>query len=416
MSDQANHLPHPKNILARFDKWLEVVWVVMLVILVVIGVNLYRSAVYCPFMGTDFRGYYAAAQIARQHGMAEVYNQGTQAQFQADLPLRCPDGSYAPAQIEVSMPYLPLFVLIFLPLTLLDFSNAYYLWLIINLVALLLYLMRFTTALGMRAGFKRVLQWGLCLPLFSNLVLGQVNVLLVILLGEFVLAWVSDNRFRAGFWLGGLLIKPHMLILLIPGLAVSRERSIMLGFSGSALVILLASTLLAGWDGLLASLNLAGRFLGPLIDTGPTMMNFRSVALNLESMLPSWLSWATAISGMIAVLVATLILWRRYYPKTNGGSLILISATLAGTFAVSWHSHFYMLMLLLPFLLALDSKGRLSLLWRWAWVAAPPLFFAMLFGVNPDMARNWFGLGMLALNLFLLTWAVRILTLQISAD
>jgi hypothetical protein len=124
-------------------------------------------------------------------------------------------------------------------------------------------------------------------------------------------------------------------------------------------------------------------------------------------MLPSWLSWATAISGMIAVLVATLILWRRYYPKTNGGSLILISATLAGTFAVSWHSHFYMLMLLLPFLLALDSKGRLSPLWRWAWVAAPPLFFAMLFGVNPNMARNWFGLGMLALNLFLLAWGLR---------
>jgi hypothetical protein len=413
MSDQTNLTLYSKHTSGWLHNWLDGTWAVLLVIVAAFTFNLYRSAEYCKFLGTDFRGYYAVGQIARQHGFAEIYNQQTQAQFQAALPFHCPDGSYAPAQIEVSMPYLPLFVLIFLPLTLLNFSDAYYLWLIINLVALLLYLQRFTVAVGKRTGFKRIMQWGLCLPLFSNLVLGQVNVLLVILLGEFVLTRVHGNHFRAGVWLGGLLIKPHVLILLVPGLFIGGKWSTLLGFSVSALVILLVSTLLAGWDGVLAAFTLASQFLGPLIDTGPTMMNFRAVALNLEPILPTWLAWAIVICGMMAVVVVTLYQWWRYYPKTSEVYMVLIVATLAATFAVSWHSHFYMLVLLLPFLLALDSKGSLSRLWRWAWIAAPPLFFAMLHAVNPDLARNWFGLAMLGMNLFLLTWGLRFLRVNV---
>jgi hypothetical protein len=131
------------------------------------------------------------------------------------------------------------------------------------------------------------------------------------------------------------------------------------------------------------------------------------MALNLEAILPMWIAWTIAISGMTLVSVGTLNLWRRYYPNTSRRYLILIAATLAATFAVTWHSHFYMLMLLIPLLLALDLKMKISPLWRWGWIAGPTLILAIVYLLNPDQARNWFGLSMLVLNLYLLFWARR---------
>jgi hypothetical protein len=56
-------------------------------------------------------------------------------------------------------------------------------------------------------------------------------------------------------------------------------------------------------------------------------------------------------------------------------------------------------------MLALDTKQLIFPAWRWAWMAGPPLTYALLYLVSPQQARSWFGLGMLALNLLLLAWA-----------
>ena len=382
---------------------------ILLVILLVSTLIMYPSGRFCAYLGTDFRGYFAAAQIARQIGFAAVYDMSIQEQYQAVLSFRCPDASYAPPLIRVSMPYLPVFVVVFLPLTYLDFTSAYYLWVILNMAALLVYLRHFTYALGERAGYIRALQWALCVPVFSNLALGQMNVYLVICLGEFVLASLIGRHSLGGFWLGGMLMKPHILILLLPGLIIRKNWQALLGFISSALAILLVSTLLAGWYGVWSSVRLAIQFSGPLIQTGPTMMNFRALALNLEPTLPAWLAWAVAICGIALVAGFTLYLWKRYFSALVVQFIILIVATLAGTFAATWHSHFYMLMLLLPLLLILDLKQIISPAWRWAWIMGPLVFFGLLYLANPDQVRNWFGLGMLAFNVFLLIWAAGIL-------
>lgn len=397
--------PNPKFSLAI--KWLDRLWVIGLVILAVYAFQVVRSGRYCAYLGTDFRGYYAVAQIARQSGFAGIYNQQTQEQFQAALSYRCPDGSDAPPLLWVSMPYLPLFVIVFIPLTLLDFTSAYFLWVALNLAILLVYLRRFVSALGERLGFIHILQWALCVPLFSNLVLGQVNILLMVCLGEFVLAAIRVKNYLSGIWLGGLLMKPHTLILLLPGLFLQKRWRSLLGFAGSALGVLAVSLLLAGWRGVWSSVQMAAGFAGPLIHTGQAMMNFRALALNLVMMLPAWLAWGVALGGMGLVAGLTIYLWNRDLVEVDSEFLILILATLAGTFAVTWHSHFYLLLLLLPCLVALDSKQIISPLWRWGWLAGPPLFYGLLYLVNPVQARNWFGLGMLAVNLFLFAWGYR---------
>ena len=378
-----------------------------MVILLVITVQVYRSARYCAYLGTDFRGYYAAAQIAWQRGFSEVYDQQTQEYYQAALPHRCPDSSYAPPLLSVYMPYLPVFVLVALPLILLDFTSAYYLWVLLNLVLLLLYLLHFAKAIGERANLFRIFQWMLCVALISNLFLGQMNVLLVIFLGEFVLAFMQGRRYLSGFWLGGMLIKPHTLILLLPGLVMSKSWKALLGFAGGAATILGGSLLLGGVQGVWSSIRMAYRFAGSLIQTAPTMMNFRGLALNLELVFPDWLAWAVAIWGMILVVVLLLYLWLRCYTETAPLFILLILATLGATFAVTWHSHFYLVMLFIPILLFLDLKGLIPESWVWAWMAIPPALYILLYLVNPQQARNWFGISMLVLNLFLFAWAAR---------
>lgn len=397
--------PNPK--FSQAIKWLDRLWVIGLVILSVYAFQMFRSGRYCAYLGTDFRGYYAVAQIARQSGFTGLYDQQTQEQFQAALSYRCPDGSTAPPLLWVSMPYLPVFVVIFIPLTLLDFTGAYFLWVALNLAILLVYLRRFVSALGERLEFVHLLQWALCVPLFSNLALGQVNVLLMVCLGEFVLAYLRGWHYLSGIWLGGLLMKPHTLILLMPGLVLHKRWKTLFGFVGSALGVLAVSLLLAGWSGVWASLHMAAGFAGPLIQTGQTMMNFRALALNLDMLLPARLAWAVAICGMGLLAGLTLYLWKRASAKIDSVFLVLILSTLAATFAVTWHSHFYLLLLLLPFLAALDSRQIISPLWRWTWLAGPPLFYGLLYLANPSQARNLFGLGMLAVNLFVFAWGYR---------
>jgi hypothetical protein len=188
---------------------------------------------------------------------------------------------------------------------------------------------------------------------------------------------------------------------------LSRNWKSLLGFAGSGLAVLVLSVLLAGWEGVVASLQLAAGFAGPLIQTGATMMNFRALALNLLPILPAWLAWAVALFGMGLVAGLTLYVWMRNPSATGVRFLVLILTTFAATFAVTWHSHFYLLLLLLPLLVALDSQEIISPVWRWGWMAGPPLLFGLLYLANPQQARNWFGLGMLAINLFLFAWGFR---------
>jgi hypothetical protein len=401
-------LPHPANPKTSLVfQWLDRLWVIVMVILLAYTIQVYRSGRYCAYLGTDFRGYYAVAQIARQSGFAELYNQQTQEQYQAALSHRCPAGNYAPPLLWVSMPYLPLFVVIFISLTFIDFTSAYFLWVALNLAAVLIYLRHFASALGVKSNFIHILQWAFCVPLFSNLVLGQMNVFLMICLGEFVLAAIRGRRYLSGIWLGGLLMKPHTLILVLPGLFLQKNWKALLGFSGSALAILVLSLILAGWKGVWSSIQLAVGFAGPLIQTGSSMMNFRALALNLEAISPAWLAWAVAVCGMALVAGFALYRWKRRSPTTDMGFVILILTTFAATFAITWHSHFYLLLLLLPLMVALDSKEIISPAWRWGWMVGPPLLFGLFNLANPDQVRNWFGLGMLAANLFLFAWGFR---------
>jgi hypothetical protein len=386
-------------------RWLDIAWVILMGVLLMYAYNLYRSGWLCAYMGTDFRGYYASAQIALQHGFADVYDPQLQGEFQSALRHRCPDPAYPQPMPQVSMPYLPVFVLFFLPLTLFDFTTSYLVWVAFNLAALLVYLVYFSRTLGEKIASFRLIQWVICIPVISNLFLGQMNLWLVVCLGEFIRLMMRGWRVRSGYWLGGMLIKPHTLILLLPGLVLSQNWVLLLGFLTSLLVVLGSSLLLAGPQGMTASALLMVKFAGPLIQTAPTMMNYRALALYLEQYLPTWFAWATAFAAMGLATLVVLRFWRKKVANSPYRFALLMLATLAGTFLVTWHSHFYLLMCLIPILLYLDQNQELPLGIFSAWLFGPFILYGVIDLLRPDILRNLFGLGMLALNQFLLAWS-----------
>jgi hypothetical protein len=252
-----------------------------------------------------------------------------------------------------------------------------------------------------------MMQWMVCLPLLATLSLGQINVFLVVCLGEFILAYGEGRQARSGLWLAGMLVKPYTLILLLAGLALGQRWRVIYGFGAGLLIVLGSSFLLAGVDGVVASIELAFRFAGPLIQTGPAMMNWRGLALNLETILPSWAAWVTAGIGTVVIAALTLHKWKRHNQEAGINFFLLMLATLSATFAISWHSHFYLMILLIPILLILDQQDKLPASILAAWAFGPPGLYLLIFLIQPDLARNMLGMGYLGLNLILFAWAIR---------
>lgn len=392
---------------AFFHLQIEKLWSLIVLVCLVAGPLVFGPRSVCETLGTDFRGYYASAQIALQHGFSSVYDQELQNAYQAALPLRCLDSSLIQPRLKVSMPYLPVFVILFLPFSLFGFTNSYLIFSALNLVILAVYLLRFSKAFRITPSFFELFAWSACLPAISNLGLGQSNVFLMICLGEFSLAFLNEKPRRSGLWLAGMLIKPLSLIMLLPGLILQKRWRVLIGFLAGGLMIMLSSLLLAGTDGVHASLELARRFGGPLIQTGPAMMNWRALALNLETFFPEWVSWGIAVLGMLIMSLGTLKLWCQKSQQNETAFLLLMLASLTATFTISWHSHFYMLVLLIPILLVLNHQKQLPPLLLAAWFFGPVGLLLLFFFIQPILAANILGLGYLGLNVILFTWAIR---------
>lgn len=393
------------------DRWLNRAWLILFVLSLAVAGVIYSRPENCAFLATDFRGYYATAQIVLRHGFAAIYDPQLQQAYQAALPLRCLDGTLAGPALDVRVPYLPVFILALLPWQALDFTTSYLVWSVINLVILVAYLRFLTNQLDGRIGWLRLLQWLFCLPVLVNLVLGQINVLWVVGLGEFIRAMIAGKPGRAGFWSGLLLLKPHVLILLLPGLLAARQWRAMVGFSACLSILVWASWALAGVDGLRGMFSVLSEFAGPDFLTAPAMMNWRALALNLVRVVPGWIAWGIATFGM--GLTAGFALWSWWRasrkPFSVEAFLFLVLISLAGACAISWHSNLYMLIGLLIPLLVLDGRGKIPAGLRWLWIGGPAILFGTLSLWDPSGARNGLGIGLLAFNLCLVAWGYFVL-------
>lgn len=377
----------------------------------------------CSHLAIDYCAFWSAGRVANENGYAGIYNLQLLRQVQlpliANLSLR---SAFAVSPIA----YLPIFIIPFQLLASIPPSLGYWIWTAINLVGLLAYLkffIRNTTGHPMenRILFLIVLS----LPVYWNLLNGQVNTWLVISVGEFLRAIFSNRPLRAGLWLGGLWLKPQTLILIGLILLLRRAGRILLGFSMASVVLTGVSLLMIGIGGFQQLIRLWLGFTSGLpTNDVEIMMNWRMVGMHLSSFLVPGVGWTIAGVGLLITSAAVLYLWRRSIPPQSPAFAAATLGTLAATGAVAWHSHVHMAMFLLPPMIYLIQQKGFSpkILNIWVFLPAGGYILAFLLAALVETApmlsslNPWLnflrGAGEFSLNLYLVVWAIN----QIRSD
>jgi hypothetical protein len=260
-----------------------------------------------------------------------------------------------------------------------------------------------------------------CLPVYMNVLNGQVNIGLVICVGEFMVAFFSDHSFRAGLWLAGLLLKPQMLILIGLFLLLRRSWQILAGLAVSSSVFGIVSFLMIGLAGFGQLLKL---FLGVVNAQAGVweegMMNWRMLGVHLSNITNPWIGLAFAGAGMLATLIVALYEWRRPLNPALQSFPVALLGILAATVLVTWHAHIHEAVILIPPLVYLYQKKVLPQKVLDYWVFLPAFLFLIMVFVPETTAQLGIfsgdirpfvyfviGAGEFSVNFYLFWWAVR---------
>mgnify|MGYP000502579089 CR=1 FL=1 len=369
-------------------------------------------------IGGDYLAFWSAGHIANQYGYGAVYDMDLMQEDQASIV-----SSLKPSLVPVSpmqFLYLPVFVLPFQILARLPLKWSFWTWSLLCLGVFSLYIRFFSrsTALGSWSGHLLAMML-LSYPAALNLIDGQVSFFLAICIGEFLRHQMAGRPFWAGAWLGGLLLKPQTLILILPAMVIQRKWKALLGFVAVASLLLALSVGLAGVQGISRLVNL---WIGCSTGTGwlgnnpKYMTNWRMVGIHLSHWIPPTPAWIFAYMSMVVMLGCSLLLWRRPRPPDHPSFAVAVLGTLAATAAISWHTHVHMLVMLIPPLAYLYARGELPERMLSVWTFALPLaaFVGLLvalltqkgvFALYPGASGLPEGLAGLLLNLAILLWA-----------
>jgi len=314
--------------------------------------------------GADYLAYWSAGKIADQYGYTEIYNldkletEQVQALESLGIPLETEDSSFSILPVA----YFSVFVVPFQILSKMDLVRGYWLWTVLNFILMTGYLLYF-----LRSVFpeKDLFQKGLLLivpilfsyTVISNFAIGQVEVLLVICAGEFIRNALNKKPFISGLWLGGMLIKPQVLILILPIILIMRNWKVFKGFLVTSAVLLGASFILSGFEGTKALINLWTVYSEGLSTGHPeAMINWRMVGLNLNQIFNIRLGWVITTVGIALTALALYFLVRRTPPLGSAAWVMTMLGIFSATLAITWHAHHHMGMVLIPFLLYASLK------------------------------------------------------------
>jgi len=400
------------------QSWLNLAsFAVIIYYLLQFGLALYANNLFNT-IGSDYLSFWSVGHIANNQGYDYVYDlpllSKVQKPFHEDIVT---DRVYAP----IPAPLFAIFIVPFQLISLLDPVIGFSLWTILNLVGLIVYLHFFIKDLLPGPLQSRLLAISLIsLPVFHTLFWGQINVWLVICIGEFMRAALRGKDFQSGLWLAGLLIKPQTLILLIPALLFQRSWKKLAGFTIAATGIIIASFALTGLQGMRSLVGLWLNYASGIPTNAPeNMVNWRMVALRLSPFTNPAIGWGAAIAGLLVTLMACLLLWLKPWSQSNFKFSIALLGTLAATTAITWHSHLHMMTIILPPLVYLAVQNRIPHKLVYYWTFMPPLilFIAFILGalvklgylLDFEYEGLFLGVCGLALHLSFLAWSERTL-------
>ena len=327
----------------------------------------------CGNLAFDYCAYWSAGKIINERGIADIYDLDILSQFQKNIYPQANSSSIPFTPVEI--PYLPIFVLPFQFLSLINLPFSFLVWTLINLIGFILYLRFFSkNVAGYSLSFRFILMIILSLPVFINLYKGQVNIWLCICEGEFIRAAISDKPFRAGLWLGGWLLKPQLLVLIIPFLLIKRSIKVLSGFIASTIAVLVISFSFINTNGFLSLKNILLESAGGGASSNPMIMvNWRMLGWHIASLTSSTIGWVIIIIGSLLTVCATLVFFRKRIPPDPTRFAIALLGIFAATCVVTWHTHLHMSIILIPPMLYLIMKNRFNKNLFLIWVFVPNL-------------------------------------------
>jgi len=319
-------------------------------------------------VGGDFLGYWSVGKIADQKGFSEIYYLENLRRTQLEALDRLGYSGLADENLYSTMPapYLSFFLLPFKYLSRIELIYSYWTWTLLNLAILIGYLVFFLrrTSPGFTSkvsSLKLLLLMLFSWPVLINILEGQVTVFLLVCAGEFIRSSVAKKPLLAGIWLGGLLLKPQLLILIIPILVIKRDWKLLGGFCLASGIISMISFSLSGFSGFNGLLNLWLKQSGGMLLSNPrAMMNWRMIGENINAFMNTSFGWVVTVLGMVLTILAGYFLIRR---KPSFGSLEWVMTMLgifSTTLAITWHSHAHMAMILIPFLMYASTYKSLA--------------------------------------------------------
>jgi hypothetical protein len=302
------------------------------------------------------------------------------------------------------IPYLPIFVLPFFHAWLFDPIPGFIAFDSYEFVLLLLYMVRFTRALGAR--YRLEWWWMLpCLPVFLDLLFGNVNIWMILFSGEFLIAAIRRKEILAGAALGLMLLKPQSLVLIGPALILSRSWKMVVGFACSGAFIFLASLAIGGVESFEGIFRIISDYRTDYANYPESMMNLRMVGVNIEEYLSLsvWPSIYMLMGVCCAIGLAASFRRDAFSPDEVATTML---ALLTATFTSTWHSQLPMSLMLIPVLAVLIAQGRLPRILVFGWVAGPVIVFAFAnIFISLGIAHRSASATVLFFNLVLLFYA-----------
>jgi hypothetical protein len=338
---------------AAARRWLIAAAVVVFAAEVVFVSAIIRERGLFDYVALDYRGTRTAGEAILAHGLGASYDPAQLEASQRRLYDRYvhSTGRGALPFGVVPSPYPPPFSLVFVPSTFLAPVPGFLAWTFVHFLVFVLYQIRLGRAFHVAGSGWLIVAVLLSPPVFIHLVMGQISVWLMVFFGEAVIAFDRGRSLRAGIWLGLLVFKPQVLVLIIPALVIARQWRMLSGMAAAVAVVLAPTFIVAGdWvtgfaDGLRTFVDATGM----VMNTFPTSMtNWRAFALNASRAVPPFVAWGIAVLGMILTGVAGLVCGRALRGGGQPAASLAWLGLVAATNAFTWHAHVHQTLLLIP--------------------------------------------------------------------
>ncbi len=315
-------------------------------------------------IGMDYGLYLAQATVMGGDDPTRIYDKSvTNIVYRHLLDLYAHDPHYDPAAPGIwasHVPYPPIFAWAMQPLTWIDPGMSVLVWGVTN--ALLALWIGWRVARHCPGADKPtvMLLFLGSYPVVLNLHVGQIQILLAGVVTECYLALRTGQDFRAGVWLGCLLVKPHYGLLLGLLLLWKCRWKTVFGVAVSGSVLLVGSLLAGGLDTLLAYPQAFSDMVQFRGDSPLVMLNWRSIILDWY---PS-IYWRSGIILTVCLAIATTLcvgwVWRGPWNASAVDFPAKMLLTLLATIMVLYHSHPYGATLLVMPLAAVVLSERAS--------------------------------------------------------